>query len=236
MVYVPGIDGTGELLLGTARRLEERFRLVRLRYDVEGPGEEVRDTYPALAGSVAGVIGELGIERSVVIAESFGGAVALQLALDRPERVSALGIVNSFAFYPRRARLALARRAAPLVPRPLFHLGRRWLAPFALFGERRDPDSIAAFRAIPGACFDEGYARRLAMIAGLDLRPRLPELTLPVRLWASGTDRVVPSVACLREVAAALPDARLEVVPGAGHLLLPLADQPWPDRVSELVE
>ena len=32
LVYVPGIDGTGRLLLSTAERLTSRFRLICLRY------------------------------------------------------------------------------------------------------------------------------------------------------------------------------------------------------------
>ena len=236
VVYVPGIDGTGALLLGTAGRLEERFRLARLSYSAETPAVEAPDSYPALAASVARVIGELGIERCVVIAESFGGAVALQLTLDAPELIAGLIIVNSFARYPSRGRLAIARRIAPAVPEPLFHFGRRWFAPHALFGKRQDPAALAEFRAIPGTFFDEGYARRLAMIAELDLRPRLPEIAVPVHLYASAADRVVPSVECLKEVEAGLSDARLEVVPDAGHLLLPLSDEPWVERVGELVE
>ena len=34
LIYLPGVDGTGELLLGTAARLIERFRLIRLRYEL----------------------------------------------------------------------------------------------------------------------------------------------------------------------------------------------------------
>ena len=47
-------------------------------------------------------------------------------------------------------------------------------------------------------------------------------------------DRIVPSVPCLTEIAERLPNATLEVVPGGGHLLLPLASQPWQERLENL--
>ena len=42
LVYVPGIDGSGELLLGAAARLERRFRLTRLCYRGEDGGATMR--------------------------------------------------------------------------------------------------------------------------------------------------------------------------------------------------
>lgn len=237
VIYIPGIDGTGELLLGTAKRIEAGFRLVRTSYRAEPvPRERAAevDTYPALAASIAARCEELGLPGVLVLAESFGGAVALQLALERPDLVRGLLIVNSFARYPARERLAWARLGSPLVPRFAFDLGRRLLAAHALFGLYREPAAIAAFRGLPGTFFDGAYHRRLAMIESLDLVPRLPEVRCPAALVAGDADRIVPSVACLSEMAAGLPDATLEVVPGGGHMLLPLASQPWEERLARL--
>ena len=58
LVYVPGIDGTGELLLGLTPRLEACFRLVRLAYDVREPRA---DGYAELAASVAEDVAVLGV-------------------------------------------------------------------------------------------------------------------------------------------------------------------------------
>ncbi len=232
IVYIPGIDGTGALMLGLEARLAAEFRLVSLAYELDG--EPAQDSYAGLAASVARVIRSRGIQRCIVIAESFGGAVALQLALDQPELVAGLMIVNSFAYYPERSRLEVALKLSPLVPEAAFQFGRKWFAPRNLFGRRRDAQALDDFRALPGAFFDEGYVRRMQMIKDLDLRPRLAELRLPVALFASDADRIVPSVTCMRELKAALSAATLEVLPGGGHLVLPLAEEPWPERVADL--
>ncbi|MCB9892044.1 MAG: alpha/beta fold hydrolase [Planctomycetes bacterium] len=237
VVYVPGIDGTGNLLLGTQERLEGRFRLVCLRYEAEdSPDDRARDSYEALAGDIMRILDERGIDDAVLVAESFGGAVALTCALDHPSRVCAVAIVNSFAWYPKRASLALGRVFAPLVTRSMFDWFRPRFAPWSLFGQPRDDEALRRFRAIEGGFFDRAYRRRLAMIRGLDLRPRLRELRMPVALFAATRDRVVPSMQCARTMQEHIPHATLEVVEGGGHLILPLSPLPWPEWIAALAQ
>jgi aminoacrylate hydrolase len=233
LLYVPGIDGTGDLMLGTASRLEQEFRLLRLKYRAEG--ERGADTYEALAASIAGVCKEQGVERCVVVAESFGGAVALQLALDFPDLVSGLMVVNSFAHFPGTWRLRVSELLSGFVPRWLFELGRKTFVPLSLFGARSEKALVEEFRALPGAFFDEAYMRRMAMIRGLDLRPRLGELRQPTMLFASDGDRIVPALVTMAIIEAAVPQATLTLVKGGGHLILPLAEEPWVERVQELL-
>ena len=194
VAYVPGIDGTGNYLLATAERIAERFRLVRLRFEAEEEPPPEGDTYEGLAHSIRDRLAEAGFERGLILTESFGGAVSLQLTLDDPDRVAGLMIVNSFAYYPWRTRLALSRALAPLVIRPLYLALRPFLVPPALFHPRRDPDALRRFLAKPGALLQEGYRRRLRMIHGLDLRARLAEIRQPVSLFAADHDRIVHSV------------------------------------------
>ena len=85
VVYLPGIDGSGQLLLGTAPRLEERYRLVRMRYRLSANPDH--RTYAHLARSAIEAVTLRGVERMVLLAESFGGAVALQ----RRDRLSGAG-------------------------------------------------------------------------------------------------------------------------------------------------
>ena len=125
---------------------------------------------------------------------------------------------------------------APMTPRAFFRVGRHLLAPFSLFGRRLESQALALFRAQSGTYFDDAFRRRLEMLAQLDLRPRLAEIRQPVALYAGDRDRVVESVSCLGEMAKSLPDATLEVISGGGHLVLPLASEPWPERVKALAK
>lgn len=232
--YVPGIDGTGNYLLGTADRLAERFRVVGLRYELEEASSEAEDRYGTLAASVAARLGEAGIERALIVTESFGGGVSLRLALDHPELVAGLLIVNSFAYYPWRFRLALSRVTAPLVPRWSIRALRQWTVPPAMVRPRRDEEAEEQFFATSPAFFDIGYRRRLRMIRTLDLRERLADVHQPVALYASDSDRIVDSVPAAEVMHAGLPDSTLEILEQAGHFALPLREEPWLERLEHL--
>ncbi|MEM9381473.1 MAG: alpha/beta hydrolase [Planctomycetota bacterium] len=235
LVYVPGIDGSGELLLGTAARLEAAFRLLRVRYVDEGDTGSVA-TYGRLADTLAEGLEGAGVERAVVLAESFGGGVALHLALRHPDRVRALAIVNSFCWYPRRVRLWLSAVTFPFVPKRLMLLGRRLFQSWIFFRPRRDAEAEAAFRAVPPSFLHPGFAARLDAVRVLDLRERLAEIEVPVELYASSHDAVVPARAAMRTLARGLPRARLTTLERANHMVLPLAEEPWPERLWALAD
>ena len=117
VVYIPGLDGTGEFLLGTAQRLQERFRLVRMAYETDGkPGGQT--TYAELADSIRERLQELGVQQGLVLAESFGGGVALELALRHPDWVRGMMLINTFCHFPQRIRIRLG------LPWPRLHLQR----------------------------------------------------------------------------------------------------------------
>jgi pimeloyl-ACP methyl ester carboxylesterase len=56
-------------------------------------------TVPGLAGDVAGLLDHLGLDRADVLGFSLGGGVALQLALDHPDRVGRI-ILASVGYAP----------------------------------------------------------------------------------------------------------------------------------------
>jgi len=248
IVYLPGIDGSGQLLLGTAARLEERHRLLRMRYRLSANADH--RTYAHLARSAIETATLRGVDRMVLLAESFGGAVALQAALDFPDRVEALALVNTFAHYRKRASLAMSRVVLRSTPAWAVKAGRRIFAPRLLFGDgdrqaideflgrrpkaqpkpKRKADATAVLWGL-----DEGYHCRMRMIQALDLRPQLARVSQPVVIFASDRDRIVDSVRQAREMAGALPDAELEILPRRGHVVLPVRDIDWPAHLDRLL-
>jgi pimeloyl-ACP methyl ester carboxylesterase len=212
LLYLPGLDGTGRLL----HRQPGLWR----DYHVECvgyPQEEAR-TYEQLADLAAARIEGAGGGPAVVLAESFGGAVALTLALRRPELVERMVLVNTFAWFPARLRIGLAA----------------WLGRF--LPSRPSPPSSRPFRGlfffapdIPSAERNEWWERtanvpmrafghRFRQIGRLDLRPRLKEIAAPCLVLAAPNDHVVPCAAGAA-LARGLPHARLLRLP-VGHAAL----------------
>ncbi len=234
LLYVPGIDGCGELLLGTARGLEGHFDLLRLRYEVTGPRPPQGDSYADLAASIVDVLDQERLQRPLVLAESFGVALALRLALDAPERVAGLALVNGFARYERRIKVALSQLLLPLVPAKAFRSARHIFSPRALLGPRHSPSVAAAFRAADLSDPGPGYRRRLAMIRSVDLLDELALVRVPTEVYAADRDRVVDSVAAGQAIVDRIPNSRLTVLERAGHLVLPLQEEPWVERMRVL--
>ncbi len=232
LVYVPGIDASGELLLETAERLREHYRLVQVWYPTQG--DPKLTSLDDIAAGVFTVLDELGIERATLLAESFGVSVALSCALLQPERVNALALVNGFAYYPRRTSIALSKFFSWLLPEGVFSFLRPRLAKSKLFGQLCEADALARFKDRSMPRFDAGYRERLNLITALDLRPRLGEIHVPVALFASEDDHIVPSVPCAKEMHAALPNSTLRIIPRGGHVVLPLQSLPWLEWIAEI--
>jgi pimeloyl-ACP methyl ester carboxylesterase len=108
LLYLPGMDGTGRLLF--------RQPAVFDAYDVRClsyPHAPPR-SYDELAGLAADRLEQSG--PGVVLAESFGGPVALTLALRRPDLVQRMLLINTFAHYPRRLLIRLGVWLGRLLP------------------------------------------------------------------------------------------------------------------------
>src|SRR5262245_43409448 len=101
VVYLPGLDGTGRLL-HRQPGLHAGFRVDCVSYP-----QDRFATYEELADLGAELIRSAGGRPAIILAESFGGAVALILALRHPQLVERLLLVNTFAWYPRRLLIFL---------------------------------------------------------------------------------------------------------------------------------
>lgn len=95
IVILHGLLGSSSNWRSIARRLAQTHRVYCLDLRNHGDSPHV-DTmsYPAMAEDVRGFLDEHGIDTAAVIGHSMGGKTAMRLALDAPERVRHLVIVD----------------------------------------------------------------------------------------------------------------------------------------------
>lgn len=226
LLYLPGIDGTGRLLFAQPG-IGQRFHVLSLSYP-----QDCVHHYDDLFQQAADALTSLG--EATVLAESFGGAIGLHLAQDQPGRVRRLVLVNSFAWYPRRASIVLAAVASWLFPpRPTSPIWQPIRSHFT-------------FQAgVPRAICEEWWRRtadvpmhvlghRVRLVRSLDLRWAVPRIRVPTWILAAPDDRIVPSAAG-RWLAAAIRGSRLWQ-PRVGHAALvhPKVDvEAWLRRSDE---
>lgn len=198
----------------------------------------------ALAASTSLYLDALGIGNAAVVGHSLGGLVALHLALREPDRVSSLGLVSS-AGLGRAVNPALAASVLPGYGEiavawsrtPPGNAQRMWLLPLLFARPWRVPRGWlreqSRLAARPGA-LEAGLAGMRAMIQPPGQREvllkRLPQLEMPALVIWGACDKIFPATQS-RDAARRLPDARLYVIPGCGHL--PHVE--CPDRFSEVL-
>ena len=221
LVLLHGFAGTGRGWDPVIAQLEPE-RYTALAPDLRGHGSRAGARPVTFEAIRADVLAEAP-PRFELCGYSMGGRIALHVALAAPERVTRLILVATSAGIDdeaeRAARRAADDRLADEVERgDIAAFAHRWLAQ-SLFGgddaetQRRAREDIA--RNDPA-----GLAAALRGAGTGVMTPlwsRLPELTMPVLVLAGERDAKFTAIA--ERLVAAIPDARLELIPGAGHAL-----------------
>jgi pimeloyl-ACP methyl ester carboxylesterase len=170
-----------------------------------------------------GLLDSLGVREAFLVGHSMGGAIAAQAALDRPDRVRGLVLVDAAGLgvrWPFMLRVA----HWPIVGALFDHLRGRaatagilktlYAVPSRLTVE--DVDQYYAPLAEPG--FGRGLRGVLREFSFDQLRGRLGQLATPTLVMWGTRDRLIP-VSVGESMATDLPRAVLLRFPDAGHAL-----------------
>ena len=198
LVLIHGLSGSGTWWKRNLPALSARFRVTAI--DLPGFGSShpdarlILDEAPA---QVAALMTDLGIARAHVMGHSMGGLVAAGMAADHPTRVDRLVLVDA-------GFLSFDRGWWDRITGPLRTLP--WTSPTILPTLLRDAARSGPVR----------MARATAELLRTDWGHKLPAITAPTLVIWGQHDRVCnPRIG--EQIAAAMPDARLVIIPGAGH-------------------
>lgn len=174
-----------------------------------------------MAADVVAVMDSLELERARVLGLSMGGMIAQELALAHPERVERVALMSTHAggpqpprppeileiFMPPRGTSmeALTRQAMRLITGPGFAEAHPELVEELVRRALAEPTPKRTFLA------------QVQAILGSDRRQRLRGLRTPALVLHGTEDTLIP-VESGRELARAIPGARLVELPGCGHL------------------
>ena len=155
---------------------------------------------------------------------SLGGMVATQLAQDHPELAKKLILVASNLRFCQAPDWpdAMAPDVLEGFAANLQEDHRQTLQRFLALQVTGESQARKSLRELKQRVFEQDEPETIALQTGLtilgtaDLRPMVDKLNMPVYLLGGEKDRLVPPQA-LRNVAALLPNSKVEVMPDCGH-------------------
>ena len=219
VLLLHGWGVTSQSLAGVQEMLGDTHRTVA----VDLPGFGWSERPPTAWGTaeyarhVVGLMDALGMARATVLGHSFGGRVAIRMAVEHAPRVARLVLVASAGIRPPRGVRTRMRVRAVKLARALFslpvwgRLGPRLIERLTERVGSRDYRAAGAMRPT------------LVKLVNEDLAPLLPAIQAPTLILWGDRDQEVPRSA-MERMAGAIPGARMLVFPGAGHF--PFQDAP----------
>lgn len=216
-LYVAGIEGTGRLFYKQTEDLARDHTVVSFPLRPAG-----RYTMDVLINDVGEILREIGAERepATVLGESFGGVLAMSVALAFPTFLRRMILVNTFPWFANRRKIKFGVLAYSVLPYRLVRAYRKLNSGRELFGADVEAADRRLFREHTRVVPYEGYLSRMKIVRDVDLRPQLPRIKTPTLIVAGTADRLLDSVAAARTMVDALPRARLKLLPDTGHAAL----------------
>ena len=199
---------------------------------------------PYLLGDMAddaiGLLDALGIASAHVVGASMGGAIAQTMAIRNPSRLRTLTSIMGSSGAPGLPPPTPEAMQALMTPTPADYAGYldRYIKTWKILRAGSFPEDEARDAERARAAFDRGLnpagvARQLvAIIASGSRRPELLKVRTPTLVIHGDADPLVP-LAHGQDVAAAVPGARIDVIPRMGHAL-PISM--WPQIVEAIVQ
>lgn len=203
-------------------RLEDDYRVVAP--DMIGFGYteagEVGFDMGRWVGQCLDLLDALGIDKAAVIGNSYGGAVALRLAIDHPDRVSRLVLMGAAA---TPFEITDGLEAVWGYEPSLEAMGSLLRDTFVFDGSSITDDLVEMrYRASTRPGFHERFAalfpapRQRWVDAMAPTPDEVKALQTPTLLVHGRDDKVIP-VSSSQQLAAQLPNAQLEIIPECGH-------------------
>jgi pimeloyl-ACP methyl ester carboxylesterase len=231
VLLLHGWPTSSYLWRGVMRPIAERNRVLAMDLPGFGASDKplgVRYDFDLFDRTLDGFLAALGIETISLAVHDLGGPIGLHWAVQRPQRVTRLAILNTLV-YPEFSEAVLQFIKACSTPELREQLtspaGLAAAMGLGLADEANLSDEMLAAVREP---FHSEESRRALADAGIGLEPDgfveiarlLPSLGMPVRVIYGERDRILPDVAeTMARVKADLSQAEVTALPDCGHFL-----------------
>ncbi len=187
-----------------------------LAVDLPGHGRTggiAQQTIAAYASQMIDFLSAIGLYHAVFVGHSMGGAIALELAIQRPEHVAGLGLISTGAYLGVDPGF-VENLANPITVPSAIHAFQS-----KAFGPQFDP-------GLMNRCMQMMKDMRTSVLYGdwracadFDQRESIARIEAPAWVITGSEDRLIP-ISYAHFLVGRMPAARLQIVPGAGHMAI----------------
>jgi 3-oxoadipate enol-lactonase len=217
--------------LPVVERLEASASM--LMYDCRGHGASDKPTGPytteLFGRDLADLLDHVGWPSAAIAGASMGGCISMAFAVTFPQRIKALGLIDSTAWYGSEAPAQWQQRAHRAQTEGLKGLidfqVTRW------FGDAfraKHPEVIQHCADVFLANDLPAYGETCRMLGAHDMRAALPSISCPTTVIVGEEDYAMP-IAMAESLHSAIANSRMVVIEKARHLT-PLEA---PDRIAD---
>lgn len=220
LVFLHCWTGNKAFFFEQVKEFSSEYRCICLDFPGHGDSGECEEYSVEGFGEIAvGLLEKLGVEEAVFAGHSLGGMVCFYLALEHPEMVRGLILLDTTSYLSGFLEQRLVAAVAVPLGRFGFKLGKGVVAGVAATHPLAGPRA----RIITGRECSKVSNRAVSMTLNsarkYNVTPRLGEIGCPA-LIVVGTGDVLADMRHALRMARRLPDSTLKVVRGAGHMAL----------------
>lgn len=223
LTLVRGLGRSARYWAPVVPLLEPRFRILLI--DNRGVGRSDAPPPPystkRMAADVVAVWDDAGIDVSHVFGMSLGGMIVQQLALRHGHRVDRVILGCTTHGGGRASRtswrsaVAILRAARMPAREAAYFMAPHLISPASLDAHPERIEQWAEFAQMDPASV-LGFLGQVSAALRHDTSDELPNITAPTLVLTGDDDRLIPCSNSER-IAALIPDAELQFLPGAGH-------------------
>jgi len=217
LILLHGSAMNSIMWLNDVREYSRYYRV----YTVDIPGEPGKSSEtqlpfngPAFAEWLNDVYNALSIEKAIIIGISLGAWLSVKFSVNYPEKVDKLVLL---------CPAGIGKQKTSFLFRALFHriFGEKGMDSLykKVKGNAVIPEPMLKYQKLIGENFN--YRRELIPLFSDD---ELKQLTMPVALFVGEKDIMFHSKKTAKRLGNILPHADINVIPGAGHVLINLVD------------
>ncbi len=221
-IFLPGMDGSGQLLRRQLKGLGSYFSIRCLSI----PVDDATSWLEMVQFVVALVRAELEHHEQeprpvYLCGESFGGCLALELAAIAPELFQRIILINPASSFAHVPWMTAASLLAPGLPSFLYSLSAAALVPLLISWSRVESADRQALLNAMQALSPKSAAWRLDLLRKFNpLALPLQQINQPTLIIAGGQDKLLPSITEAQRLVRLLPMAQMMVLPESGHACL----------------